>query len=1029
MCSEFGRRSFLQLLGVGAGATLLPACTDAPVQHLYAYLTPPGEIVPGQATWYASVCRECPVGCGLHVRTREARPVKLEGNPVSPINRGALCLRGQAALQGLFDPDRIILPRLGKLGHTQPAGAEKTLKYYVDRLSAAGWKADGSGKPIGLLTDFASGATSAVCEAYSKRMGGTWVAWEPVQFAGLKQAANHLFGLSEVPRFDLSAVDFVLNLGADLFEGWMSPVEHARQLADVRFFDASKPDVPVVFAGPRRDLTCANADTWLSIRPGTQAEVALGLASELLASSGLDPDSRAKLATWLKPYSLTRASQKAGCDLSQLSGLAKRLKQARKAIALPPGEHLLGADATFAQAAVLVLDLVLGAVDRSVLFGQSLPWDQLQPAARVEAMLERAAKGELAAVIIAGANPVYSWPDASAVRKALAKVPLVVQITEALNETSKLAQVILPASNALESWGDHVGRSDWLGLQQPVIQPAGQSRQMEDWLIALAAQAGVALPWSDLRQCLAQRWAGLQQAIEPSGDPTRFFETALAAGGLVVPPAALPKPAPEPDTWAGRTLLSAEGLPPAGESSQTASGPVLLIYPSGRLYDGRCANRPWIQEFPDSLTQTPWDTPLELSAKRAAEFGLKSGDRVLMKSAMEQIEATARVMPGMRDDLVAMPLGGGRQHSGRFADQRGARAVGLLGLTFDPVGGGLAWLQGGIELKKAAAGDLLTVEGDPTTHGRPIVPTVRLADARAGVFPKQTLHGIVMVDIKTGEVVGPADAHHVPAKPEKPKKRQPGQRPKDSFYPAHDFPEHMWGMTVDLDRCTGCGACVLACQAENNVATVGPEEIHMGREMQWIRIERYWVEPEPGSAEPGPVPRFIPVMCQHCEKAPCEPVCPVFASYHTRDGLNAQIYNRCVGTRYCANNCPYKVRRFNWFDYKWPVPLNHQLNPDVVVRSAGVMEKCTLCVQRIREKYNLAKAEGRKLAEGEIVPACAQTCPSKAIIFGDRKREASRVSQSANDPRAYKLLDYYLDTKPAVSYLCKVDRSEPARKK
>ncbi len=324
-----------------------------------------------------------------------------------------------------------------------------------------------------------------------------------------------------------------------------------------------------------------------------------------------------------------------------------------------------------------------------------------------------------------------------------------------------------------------------------------------------------------------------------------------------------------------------------------------------------------------------------------------------------------------------------------------------------------------MKIVKTGKGKWITVEGRPYTEGRPIVPVVDLADAKAGRFPRQTLHGMVLVDVHTGEIVEEAGGGETRRGPGK--GRRPPGKPK-SMYPPHEYPEHQWGLTVDLDRCTGCGACVTACYAENNIAVVGPEQILKGREMSWIRIERYWVKRKGGRVEA----RFIPIMCQQCGDAPCEPVCPVFAAYHTKEGLNGQIYNRCVGTRYCSNNCPYKVRRFNWHEWEWPEPLNLQLNPDVTVRSVGVMEKCTFCVQRIREKENLAKAEGRKLRDGEIQPACVQVCPTGALVFGDRKLKESLVNEKGKDPRGYKLLDYYLRTRPAVTYLCKVDRPGPA---
>ncbi len=982
MNSELNRRTFLKWVGAGTGAGLLPACTDAPVQKLYAYLEPPAGVTPGQARWLASVCRDCPAGCGLHVKTREGRPIKLEGNPTSPINQGALCLRGQSALQDLYDPDCLTQPQVGQPGQTRSVPPTQALRFFAEKWRAA--SAEGS---VALLSGGQTGTGALFFQQLAEQWDARWLAYETVQFAALQAASSHLFGLREVPRFDLAETDFVLSLGADLSESWMSPVEHARQLARPRSA-LGEQRAPLVCVSPRRDLTAAAADAWISVRPGSLGWVALGLARAVIDHKAAAGNASPAWAKILDPYHLPKMAGRAGCAVKQLEALASRLVQARRPVALPPAETQLGKDGVFEQAAVLLLDLALGAIDQSVLYGEQNPYNLLAPAQQLQDLWQQARAGKLSALILVDSNPIYQWPDKKEVQEALAQIPLVVQLTRRLNESSPWAQVILPTCHFLQSWGDAQPRADWIALQQPVYPLRGQQAAAEDWLIQMSTAMGKPTAWRNFRQCLAQHWTGLQQQLEPEADATRFFRSALSQGGRALPPPEawdeITKNVWGPQEVATRkrrqTPLTAADLPrrkvvdSSGEDSSLPGSPWLLTYASGRLYDGRSANRSWIQETPDALTQVVWDTPLELSVGLAKRLGVTDGDQVRVGGAGGIQKLSVRLIPGARDDLVALPLGGG-QWTGRVAAGRGSHALALLKAETMSESGSLAFLQTRVSIRKLHSGQLLTVEGNPRTHDRPILSADKTQKPAGGTQAKQV------------------DPH-----------------PPGSFNEPHHFPEHMWGMTVDLDLCNGCSACVVACQAENNIATVGPEQITQGREMHWIRIERYWDQADDR-------PLFLPVMCQHCENAPCETVCPVFASYHTRDGLNAQVYNRCIGTRYCSNNCPYKVRRFNWFDYSWPPPLDQQLNPDVSVRSVGVMEKCTFCIQRIRERTNMARAEGRALAPDEILPACVQTCPTGALRFGDRKQADSRVSQLAKDPRAYRLLDTQLNTQPAVTYL------------
>ncbi|MCY4075456.1 MAG: 4Fe-4S dicluster domain-containing protein, partial [Acidobacteria bacterium] len=427
--------------------------------------------------------------------------------------------------------------------------------------------------------------------------------------------------------------------------------------------------------------------------------------------------------------------------------------------------------------------------------------------------------------------------------------------------------------------------------------------------------------------------------------------------------------------------LDVSGLAPPEDARRSLT---LVAYPSLHFLDGRGANRPWLQEIPDPLLKTAWSSGAEMTAETAAAIGAEEGQVVALESDHGRIEATVVVNPHLPGGVVAMPIGQGHTDFGRYATGRGASPVALLDPAPDAASGGPRWARTRIDATALALRrPLARLQGSFDQQGRGLAQAVSETALAAG------------------------DVHP--------------EEPHFSLYPEHEHPTHNWGMAIDLDACNGCNACVAACYAENNVPVLGADRMVRGRTMSWLRIERF-VEPRTAADGGGAVDtRFLPMLCQHCDHAPCESVCPVYATYHTEEGLNAQIYNRCVGTRYCSNNCPYKARRFNWWDPEVPEPLNLQLNPDVTVRSAGVMEKCTFCVQRIQEGKDRARDDDRPVEDGDVVPACAQTCPAQAIVFGDLNDPTSRVSQLSAADRGYHALGM-LNTRPAVTYLKKVIR-------
>ncbi len=965
---SFGRRTFLGIVGAAGAASVTAGCSPKPaLQRIVPYLVPPDDVVPGTPLFYRTACRECPAGCGVTARTREGRAVKLEGNPDDPIGRGALCARGQAALQALYHPDRFRGPlRRGADGALAPLPWDDAEEALAKAIAAA--VARGAGR-VRMLTRLERGATGAVQHAFLAAAGARpqdRVVLDPLDPAPLRAAGLALFGRAELPVFDLSAARSVVALGADFLEAWVSPVELARQLAEgrVRSGDAR---TRLTWIGPRLALTGVSADRWLRARSGGEGAVALSLLRALVdPASGvadLAPEAR---ALWPRLAALSPAalSARAGVPWPEIERLARELAARRPSAILAPGAQSQGPDATRLAALALLLNAALGNLGRTVRYGLDPRGDAASPLGDVQALLRDCAGGEVDVLLVHGVDPVALLPAAFAAAAALAKVPLVVALALRPDRTTERAHLVLPDHHALESFDDVIPRAGVVNLVQPVMTPLHDTRAAMQVLIEVGARLPkpTSFPSADPYDVVAARFAeGAARAAPGAAGappaPGADLRAALARGGSWTEVA--PRPPPRVRAGAAEPFL---GSPPPVEADAALD---LVPFPTALRGDASHADLPWLREVPDALSSISWTAWLELSPATAGRLGVATGELAAITTPAGRAELPVYVFPGIRDDAVALPLG--------------AEAAALLPALADVPSGALAFV--GTRATVARVGRrtrLPLLEGSPYQHGREIVPVVTAA---------------------------------APSPP----------RPDLSarMYPEPRHPEHRWAMTIDLDRCTGCEACVVACFAENNVPVMGPEAAAQGRYMGWIRIERYLGD-EPGGALDV---RLLPMLCQQCTNAPCEPVCPVYATYHTPEGLNAQVYNRCVGTRYCSNNCPYKVRTFNWRDARFERPLDMQLNPDVTVRSRGVMEKCTFCIQRIRYAEGRAREEGRKVADGEVVPACAQTCPAQAIVFGDANDPASRVSRVAREPRAFQALEG-LGTRPAITYLARVQKEE-----
>jgi molybdopterin-containing oxidoreductase family iron-sulfur binding subunit len=984
------RRRFLTVLGTttAGGALALSGCSTDRVQKLVPYLVQSEDQVPGVATWYASSCTECDQGCGVHVRTREGRAVQLEGNPDHPVNQGKLCSRGQAALQGLYNPGRIRTPMVrGANGQLAPIGWDDAIARLAAKLTEAGSRvAVLSGAGRGSFTDFLGDWTGA--------LGGRLIRYETFDHEPLRAANKQVFGLDQLPAHDFAKARYIISFGADFLESWGGSIENQRGFA--RSHGSGEGEMAkFVYAAPRMDLTGLNADEWLAIKPGSEAALALAMANVLLGGRS---DAPAGLASALGPYTPAMAAAETGIPAERIERLAREFAEARPSLAVAGGVGAQHAAATEVCAAVNLLNFVAGNVGQTVLFGADLPMADGQ--AGVARLAQAIDGGEVAVLLVHGANPLYTLPKASGFTDRFRKVGYKVAIGLCLDETTAECDLVLPERHALERWDDLRPRAGVYGLMQPVMEPVFDALAAGDILLRVSKKAGGALARFDAPSWeahLKTRWQTLAGELG-EGNAAGFWHASVQRGGVY-------RDAPAAPTV---SLSLSEARMSYTKPTFEGDGEfVFLTYPHANLHDGRGTNKPWLLENADPVTKITWHPWVEVSPATAQRLNDRDGEIVELTSPYGKVEAPVFVYLGIRDDAVAMPLGFGHTGDGIFAEGRGVNALDLLGA---PRGDFVPYLSTRVRVDTTRRyRKLASVAGTPRQLGRGIAEVIPAAAAARGLSVEQAYleeHG---------------EKHEVNTEREltalKGWSQEQFQATRQGDY-AKAHPQ--WGMAIDLAKCTGCQACVTACYAENNIPTVGEGEILKGRELTWMRIERYWE----GGEHPGePVSaRFVPMLCQHCANAPCEPVCPVYAAYHTADGLNGQVYNRCVGTRYCANNCPYKVRYFNWYKYNeeaWPAPLHLQLNPDVTVRARGVMEKCTFCIQRIREHQNLARLEDRPVRDGEFTTACAQACPSDAIVFGNVRDAASRVAQQKQSARGYRVLED-LNTRPAVTYLAKV---------
>jgi molybdopterin-containing oxidoreductase family iron-sulfur binding subunit len=916
------------------------------------------------------------------VKVREGRAIKIEGNPESPINHGRLCARGQAALQGLYNPDRITGPlKRNASGHLEPI----TWDAGVAALQAAVQEA--RGQSIVFVTGLESGSFGTLVDEWMQQVGGRHVTFEPFAFEALREGNRLAFGDASLPSYDFASAKYILSFGADFMETWLSPVGFQNAFTQAHSFESGSRAgmAKFVYVAPRMPQTGLVADEWLAVPPGTEGLLALAMAQVIVSRRLAPVPADAARLTLPTP---AEAAAVVGIEAGVIERLASEFARSGAPLAVAGGIAAHYDNGAEVVAAVNVLNYVAGAVGKTVTFGADLAHGSAGSFREVAALTSDMASDRVALLLVHGTNPLHSLGGGFA--QAWGKVGFKVSFSSYLDETAASADLVLPDLHPLEQWNDSRPRAGVYALQQPAMMPVFDGTKHTGDVVLRAAGKT-----ETFKSYLQSKWVALHQRFGGGKPFEQWWNESLQHGGLYGAP---PTRAVRLGAGAGAAIL--EGVQPSAGGGITA-----IVFPHPVLHDGRGANKPWLQELPDPVSKVTWHGWVEVHPNAATQWNLASGDVLVIKSGFGAVSAPVWITPSVRPGVLALPTGQGHQAYGRYAQGRSFNAFELLSSQPNAYGGRTHAVTVTVS-KTADHRKLATTEGSSRHLGETIAPVLPLTQALELRRGEHAVEEEEVPGYAHAAQEGWAEAQHEKAS-------------LGDYAGAHP----RWAMAIDLAKCTGCSACVTACYAENNVATVGEELLVRGREMAWLRIERYF-----RPAASGAVTAVIaPMLCQQCGNAPCEPVCPVFAAYHTPDGLNAQVYNRCVGTRYCSNNCPYKVRMFNWYNFAepsgiwdaFPEPLTWQLNPDVTVREKGVMEKCTFCVQRIRGAQNHARLEDRAVRDGDIVPACAQTCPSEAIIFGDLNDPRSRVHALAEDPRGYHVLAG-LNTKPGITYLAKV---------
>lgn len=972
------RRDFLKIFGFGLTAATLAACNETPLKKAIPYVVKPEELSPGVANYYSSTCNGCSASCPVIVKTREGRPIKLEGNPESRLSKGGMCAVGHATVLNLYDIDRLKKPLIGK-NEASWADVDKAIGDKLNGLK-------GKNAVRVLSHTITSPSTLMAITDFLTVYGGTHVTYDPVSYYAIAHSHGLNFDKEAIPSYNFDKADVIVSFGADFLGTWLSPVQFSAQYVTNRNPKAKKMSRHFQVES-LMSLTGTNADVRYPVNASQEALALVNLYNKVARKLG--------------------QGEIPGVTEFNLAG--NGLDVMAEELAAAKGRSLIvcGTNDLALQQIVNSLNVMLGSYGTTI--DLTNPSYQKQGNdADLNQLVQDIKSGKVQGVIFYGSNPVFDTPYGEELKSLIAKLPLSVSFGNKSDETSAVCQYTCPDSHEMESWSDANPIAGQYSINQPTINTIYSSRQGQQ---SLLNWAGNPVSFKDYMKAF---WAKSVVA----GMTDSQWDDILRHGVYYK------------ENPASVAFSTSKGNPAAAAAEALASakpGIDLVLYEKVGIRDGKYANNPFLQELPDPVTRTTWDGYATVSVKMAKEKNIKNNDVIEITAAGKKLKLSAIVQPGQAADTIGVAVGYGRGKE--------------FGKTIAKVGGENAYPL--VSFATANSYKIAGVSVGTTGETYPI--------AKLQKYDLLTDDGPQKLGVwgdnfdRTNAIIRESSLENYIKKPDAGNEERAHIKQHlitlwDSHYKDEETKRIIrWVMAIDLNKCTGCGACVVSCNAENNVPVVGKTEIMRHRDMHWMRIDRYYS----GDFDKPETIRTVhqPMMCQHCANAPCETVCPVLATIHTSDGLNSMAYNRCVGTRYCANNCPYKVRRFNWFkyhnndnfDFHQNNPLGKLvLNPDVTVRFRGVMEKCSFCVQRIQEGKLKAKVNAKqtdanafvKPTDGDIKTACQQSCPTGAIVFGDLNDPESEVSKLFRDERAFTVLEE-VKTLPSVSYMTKIRNVKP----
>src|SRR3989344_1512884 len=968
---KWARREFLKLMGASIALTTGAVCIRRPVQKIVPYTKQPEEVTLGVPNWYTSTYFDGTEGFGLLIKSREGRPIHIQGNPSYPLNKSAVSSRAQASLLSLYDPERLKNPYRNLFNEKKTN--KETVQTSWEDLDKKVVVALQKGSVHVLTGNISSPATNAVVSDFCKAFNATHTVWEPLATDDISEGQKRSYGEALVPQYRFDQAKTIVSIDADFLGTWLTPVAFTRQFAAGRKNPAKMSRM--YSFDSTYSLTGSNADIRFRIKPSQQLDVVMGLIQELSLMGKSVPESVKEV---LAPYK--GISEKLGISAEAFKKVASDLlKTAGESLVVAGGLQTRTEDSLQLQVAVNYLNSMLGNEGQTISAAGGNPNLRAGYGSLIE-LIAKMQKGSVKTLIIYRSNPLYAVATNFGFAKALKNVETVIYVGDKMDETASFAHWVAVDNHALETWNDSEFSKGVYALHQPLIRSMYDTRSFQLSLMTwayLANQGPKRLTtYETFYDYLRAFWKEEMAPKLARGQDFEDFWNDLLQKGVHG----------DVSTSVAARSFKTEAMSAIRKKTAT-TGYELALYSKVQIGDGTLANNGWLQEIPDPVTKIVWDNYASVSIKTAEALKLKEGDIVEVSVGTQKLEVPAHIQPGLHDEVVAIAVGYGRTHAGKVGNGVGKNAFALvMNKNSEALFAGLP-----VQIKKTGARyTLVTTQGHDSMEGRQLVVQATNKDYQASQG----------ANIKR---------HHT-----------------WSIWSGHQYNGHKWGMAIDLNSCTGCSACMTACQSENNIHVVGKKYVMQGREMNWIRIDRYYV----GAVENAETV-FQPIMCQHCDNAPCETVCPVAATVHSSEGLNEMVYNRCVGTRYCSNNCPYKVRRFNWFNYAKLIekPMHMALNPEVTVRPRGVMEKCTFCVQRIKDGKNKAKTENRPLKDGDIKTACETACPAEAISFGDLNDENSRVAKAFKaEERSYALLEEWY-AKPSVRYMSKIRNNDKITEK